>query len=251
VAADKDLAGTGSNSEGNVSTSTSPPPPCPCQWLVNGIGRSAYRQHSSEENELISTARDLFGLEENGLLLKGEDATLRLRQLHDQIMVLRGATFNGLISCSFCLFAWGVKMRREKPRSVLRWLLALVPVMFLFLAGDAFYHHLQERELSNPPFMEFSLFVVGGAGAVLLWRSGPLWVGSARSEAKSSEAKKSEADKSAAKDEDCLRHWRWGALSFLFAVLALAGVLGWWATEVLYAKQVIYSYDSQSNSAQK
>jgi hypothetical protein len=40
-------------------------------------------------------------------------------------------------------------------------------------------------------------------------------------------------------------------LSAIFAVLFMAGVLGWWATEVLYAEQVIYSYDSQVKSAAK
>jgi hypothetical protein len=30
------------------------------------------------------------------------------------------------------------------------------------------------------------------------------------------------------------------------AILTAATVLGWWSTEVLYAEQVIYSYDSMN-----
>ena len=40
-------------------------------------------------------------------------------------------------------------------------------------------------------------------------------------------------------------------LSFVFAFLFVAGVLGWWATQVLYVQQVIYSYDSLPAAAQK
>jgi hypothetical protein len=36
----------------------------------------------------------------------------------------------------------------------------------------------------------------------------------------------------------------WAALSVLFAVLVGGGLLGWWATEILYAQRVIYSYDA-------
>jgi ABC-type nickel/cobalt efflux system permease component RcnA len=38
---------------------------------------------------------------------------------------------------------------------------------------------------------------------------------------------------------------RWLGLVVLSLVLTVAAVLGWWSTEVLYAEQVIYSYDSQ------
>lgn len=231
TAKDAKVAATGSTAEIVAST----PPPCPCQWVVNGIGSHA-SDHGPDEGDLIGTARDIFGLEENGLYLKGEDATLRLRQLHDQIMVLRGSTFDGLISFSLCLFAWGVKERREKTRPLLRWALALVPAIFLLMAGEALYHHIQAREIADPPYMEFSLVVIGLAGVLLLWRSRPLSFGSDNSQ----------SGKSGEDGKDCFSRWRWGTLSLLFGVLFIAGVLGWWATEVLYGQQVIYSYDSQS-----
>jgi hypothetical protein len=236
-AGEKDSMTAGTNGAGLTAQPSSPP--CPCQWVVNGIGSHA-TDHSSDEANLIDTTRDLFGIEENGLLLKGEDATLRLRQLHDQIMVLRGATFNGLIAFSLCLFAWGVKMRRTNPRSLLRWILALVPAIFLLLAAEASFHHVKDREMAHPPYMEFSLFVIGGAGAMLLWRSRPLSFDS-----DAAPAEKSQPGGSKTEDDDCFSRWKWGVLSFLFAVLFMAGVLGWWATEVLYAEQIVYSYNSQ------
>ena len=52
---------------------------------------------------------------------KGGDYTVRLRQLHDQVMVLRGAAFNGVIAFSLCLFGLGAKFRRDHPGSWLRW----------------------------------------------------------------------------------------------------------------------------------
>lgn len=138
-----------------------------------------------EDDKLNEAAANILGLEESALLLKGEDATLRLRQLHDQLMVLRGAAFNGLVTTSFCLFAWGARLRREKARWALRALPTLVPAVFLYLAVRAAMHHFHERFLSDPPYMEFSLFLIGAAGAWLLWiprgqavagqRGGPHW----------------------------------------------------------------------------
>src|SRR5579863_3948105 len=112
------------------SSPAAPPPqqPCLCERMVSGMWRYSYdKQYGDAEDGLIKTARDIFGLEENALLLKGEDATLRLRQLHDQIMVLRGATFDGFLTLSLCLFGWGAKMQSEKRRLIWRILLGLVP----------------------------------------------------------------------------------------------------------------------------
>lgn len=213
--------------------------PCLCQMIVNGVRRSAYdKQHKEEEEDLLTTTRDIFGLEENALLLRGEDATLRLRQLHDQIMVLRGATFNGLIAFSLCLFGWAASARMDKARQRLGWVLTLTPAVFLLLAADALYHHLKERQVGQPPYMEFSLFVIWAAGAWLLWRKLPLF-----------DSADPEAEDSSDEDQICLRRWKWGLMSLVFAVLFVAGVLGWWSTEVLYGQQVIYSYDAQPPEA--
>ena len=62
---------------------------------------------------LIDAALDIFGLQENALRVKGEDFTIRLRQLRDQIMGLRGAAFKGAVGFAQCVFAWAATVRRE------------------------------------------------------------------------------------------------------------------------------------------
>lgn len=218
----------------DASTSAGNPaqvPPCPCQYITSSTRRFDYeKNYHDDEDNLKKTARDIFGIEENFLLLKGEDATQRLRQLHDQIMVLRGATFDGLVALAFCLFGWGARAQREKRSLAECALLTLVPAVLIVLAGIAFYHHTLERQAGDPPYMEFSLFVLGCSGAWLLWLR-PLLVKDG-------------------KEHHWLR-WPWATLSLVFAVLFAAGVLGWWATEKLYAEQVVYSYNSQVNAPPK
>jgi len=197
-------------------------PNCLCQQSLSWHVRPGI---NSDDDDFNDAAADIFGLEESALLLKGDEYTQRLRQLHDQVMVLRGAAFNGLIAASFCLFAWGVSLRREKPRSAMRWLLAVVPVAFLLVGANSFRHHFRERSPSDPPYMEFSLLLIGLAGAWLLWMP----------RSQSSDATKPQA----------LSSRRWAVLAALSAVLTVIATLGWWATEVAYAQEVIYSYDSQ------
>ena len=55
----------------------------------------ALRLHSGGRQAERSGDR-YFRPPRNALMVKGADFTLRLRQIHDQIMVLRGAAFNGV-----------------------------------------------------------------------------------------------------------------------------------------------------------
>ena len=81
--------------------------------------------------------------------------------------------------------------------------------------------------------MEFSLLILGGAGVVLLWFPSLLpWL-----------ERDGDDEEENQPQEDGLR-LPWAALSVLFGVLVIGGLLGWWATEVLYAQRVIYSYDA-------
>ena len=183
-----------------------------------------------DDDDLNGTAADIFGLQESAMILKGEDATLRLRQQHDQIMVLRGAAFNGILACAFCLYGWGQQLHREKSRSRWRWLLMLVPGVFLVVGGIGWRNHLGSHGGYNPPYLEFCLLLVGVAGAALLWRPGV-----APKEPKTTGAS-----------------WRgWAGYTVLAAVLTVTTFLGWWSTEVAYAQEVVYSYDSKDAAAQK
>jgi hypothetical protein len=219
-------------------------------------GWSERKKYNKAEDDLIEGARDLFSLQENGLLLKGEDATLRLRQLHDQIMVLRGAAFNGLIGFSLCVFAWGAKSWREKPRSWRSMALVGMPALYFLVALIATVNHFAERAPSDPPYMEFTLFLLAFAGAWLVWK--PM-LAQNKADANHTQVHKAQTDEARAKktgggNEAEKKHdWKiehWPRLVLLSALLATAAVLGWWSTEVLYAEQVVYSYDSQLHQSQ-
>jgi len=125
---------------------------------------------SDDDDALIRTVGDIFGFQENAVLLTGEENTLRLRQLHDQIMVLRGAAFNGVVALSLCCFGCGVAIGRESPKSRLFRAIATTPGLYLVLAAIAVVNHVSERAGSDPPYMEFTLFLLSGAGAWLLWK---------------------------------------------------------------------------------
>ena len=232
---------------------------------------SELHKYDAEDDRLIEAARDLFGLQENALLLKGEDATLRLRQLHDQIMVLRGAAFDGLIGFSLCVFAWGaklmgVKFARHQPHYWLRLALVVAPAIFLAVGLLATEHHFAERAPSDPPYMEFTLILLGLAGAWLVWKPRPAQnqAGANQAGANQAGANQTQVDKSRTDEarvektgggnaEKKKYNWKienWPRLVLLSAILSTAAILAWWSTEVMYVEQVIYSYDSQLHQAQ-
>ncbi len=177
-------------------------------------------------NQKEDLAGYIFHIQEGALLLKGTDANERLRQFHDQIMVLRGAAFNGLIAFSLCLFWWSTRFQ-----SRLRW---AVPSVYLFPGLIAIYHHLLERAAGDPPYMEFTLLVLAAAGWYVLWRRTPKGKGvPGKPPAQNGRAE--------------IR----AAYLVLSLFLTATASLGWWATEELYSQQVIYSYKALSESPTK
>jgi hypothetical protein len=84
--------------------------------------------------------------------------------------------------------------------------------------------------------MEFALLVLAAAGWYILWTRPP--------------KEKSEPGKPEAQNG----RWqiRFGHL-LLAALLTVTAFLGWWATQVLYDQQLIYSYEalSQGPASQK
>jgi|HubBroStandDraft_1064217.scaffolds.fasta_scaffold10431_7 hypothetical protein len=205
------------------------------------------KERATQDHVLNDAAYDLFGLQENALMEKGGDYTVRLRQLHDQVMVLRGAAFNGVIGFSLCLFGLGAKFRRDHPGSWLRWVFLLVPILYLIVGVIAVSHHFLERVPSDPPYMEFTLLLLAGAGAWLLWRSPALRA--ANPGHQSHDPKENVGAKKPGAKPSWLEE-RWPPLVVVSAILTAAAILGWWSTEVLYAEQVVYSYDSLTSGAQ-
>jgi hypothetical protein len=144
--------------------------------------------------------------------------------------VLRAAGFNGLIACSLCLFGWAARMRNSKPKSPGRWGLVLIPLVFIVLASIAWRHHSAEPMPSDPPYMEFVVFVLGSAGVLLFLKP-----------SQPAEPKK----------ETRGRCGPWAIFAIFSALITVTAILGWWSTEVVYAEQVIYSYDSQGAAPSK
>jgi hypothetical protein len=215
---------------------------------------------------------DLFRVHEGALLLLGIDANERLRQFHDQVMVLRGAAFNGMVAFSLCLFWWCRKRQY--------WLRFAVPFLYLVPGGIALRHHLGDRPIVSPPYMEFTLLVLAAAGMYLTRKltniekesgvhsgRGELWFGYLVLAAflivavfwgwwsgvvlaavgvyltwklmnRSKEPENQEGQ---------------GEIHFGYLILAAfltaAAFLGWWSTEVLYDQQVIYSYAALNKNA--
>lgn len=204
----------------------------------------SHHRHDKQDGDVIGIAVDIFGLQENALMVQGGDYTTRLRELHEEVMVLRGAAFNGVITIFLCLFAWGSALGREKPGSWVRRAIMLVPVLCLVAAVSALGNHFEGYSFpADPPLIEFTLLLLAGGGTWLVWRR-PLWHSAHQTAAKHADSGK--------KEEEARPSWQndhWGRLVALSIVLTAAVFLGWWSTEVFYAQQVIYSYDTQAATA--
>jgi hypothetical protein len=158
----------------------------------------------------------MFLSKEAAVLLKGTDDTERLRQFHDQIIVLRGAAFDALLVFSLCLFCWVSKFRSKT-----RWVVLLI---FLVPGSVACVNHFADHSHSTP-LMEFTLIAITAVGAWLLWRFAP-----------SETSPPQEALAHAAIEKIRLPHL------ILALVVTVFAFLGWWATQILYDQEVIYSY---------
>lgn len=116
-----------------------------------------------KSEEARKAIQRLFYLRESALLLEAGNNTDRLSQLHSQILVLRGAAFNGLLTFMLCLFGLGGRSSR-----LVWWVFPLTTagLGFLFFA---FHTH----GLADPPFMELTCVVLGLAGGYVLWKGAP------------------------------------------------------------------------------
>jgi hypothetical protein len=124
-----------------------------------------------------------------------------------------------------------------------------VPVLYFAAALIALVNHFARGFPPDPPYLEFTLMLLGAVGAWLLWKNpSPQSPLPAHHPAHESPADKT----SAGKETGTNGFWqkeRWAQLVALSAILSLAAGLGWWSTEVFYARQVIYSYDTQVTAA--
>jgi hypothetical protein len=200
------------------------------------------------DQRMLHTAKDrqdaregihqIFALQEDALLLLGESNTSQLRHLHQQLLVLQGAGFDGLLTWMLCLFAWNAERVRWG-----RWRLFLPIALFLYVVFYALlWNHLEIRQWSglvrlfyrwtpsDPPFMEFALILLAVAGCYLAAKKPDTFVPTPPREP----AADAPVDIAAR-----VSYFTGMIISFLLTSVAYSG---WYWTEILYDRLVIYSF---------
>jgi hypothetical protein len=155
----------------------------------------------------------IFDLQESKLLLAGVDKIDRLQQLHQQVIVLRGAALNGILLSVLCAFGVCADWRKSFEGSGWKWL-TFLPMLVAFAGGlVALHNHIaynSGHNLSEPPIVESALILLGLAGPFVVSR------------------------------ENTPRFYFNGCLIGLTLFLIAYG--GWWWTEVMYDQQVLHSF---------
>jgi len=174
-------------------------------------GTDAYTKWHDDWVEPITR---LFLEQENKLLLQGDDRTTRFRELHDQDVILRGATLNGLTLAVLCLFGFFASFRNG-PRQWSKSLATHVPAAALILYGAyKIRSHLQgfiidPDPFRDPPLAELVIFLLGLGGLP---------------------AKAPEASQ-----------WKYFHGCWLSLTLTVVAYGAWWWTEVVYYQGVLHA----------
>ena len=209
------------------------------------------QNRAEEDQNLTDSANNVFHLEESTILNKADDSSSRLQQLHYQVIVLRGAAFNGVVAFALCLFSVGGRIRCQKKDSWWRWGAAVFPCFSIALTLVATLHHyFGARPTYDPPYMEFTLAVASVCGVVLFFMPPRESKWKAKKLKKAESEKPAEAAETPQKASDNLpgAQWsackRWLVLTGMAGLIAVTAFLGWWSTEQMYTQQVVYSYDA-------
>jgi hypothetical protein len=179
--------------------------------------------------ERLSAEDVRFRKHEAAVLLRGTDQNERLYQYHAQIMVLRGATFNGLIAFSLCLFWWIARFP-----SRLAWITVAI---YISLGALASFRHYRSGGHRGPPYMEFTWFALAAAGWYVLRHYQPKL---GKASVASNEPHAQTQPDQVRPDQPRPDRVRFGYI-VLAAALTFAAFFGWWATEQLYDQQIIFS----------
>jgi len=147
---------------------------------------------------------DIFHLQESSLLLVGKTRPRDFVSFTTRSWCFGVLRFDGLIAVALCLFVCA----RGNGQSAMD--LGARAHDAICGASYAVFQHVKTRGYDNPPFMEFTLYLLSGAGGYVLLRG-------------------------------TRRTYRASVLVSLLLFGALA-FLGWWWTEVLYDHLVIHSF---------
>jgi hypothetical protein len=161
----------------------------------------------------------LFQLEESAVLNQSSDKTERLRQLHERIVVLRGAVFSGFVLFFVCLcayFARGSGDNAHWMRTGWGILLALVFTVFALHNG---YRDLENANIFDIPVLESLLAAITIFGVFLVCRG--------------------------------LQTRQFQKKRYLLVALFFAGLAygGWMWSEIIYDQEVLSSFAVQQSEA--
>jgi hypothetical protein len=154
----------------------------------------------------------LFQVEESAVLNQSADKMERLRQLHERIVVLRGAVFSGFLLLLICLFAFFAREAGQKghgPRTVWGISLAAVFAAFVLLNG---YRDLENQNIFDIPVLESLLAAITIFGVFLVCRG--------------------------------LQNRQFQRKLYLLVALFLAGLAygGWMWSEIIYDQEVMSAF---------
>src|SRR5438309_1502293 len=169
-------------------------------------------QSASDDEIKKAKILSLFQLQENKLLNDGTDKAEQLRQLHERIVVLRGAAFSGFVLSLIWLFAYFARVCGHPAhwiRTVCGTFLAACFAVFALLNG---WQDLMKGNIFDIPVLEGLVAAIVIFGAILVVRG--------------------------VKTHLFLKK------RYLFAVIFFAALAygGWMSSEILYDQQVISSF---------
>lgn len=160
----------------------------------------------------------IFQQQETEVLDQGTDKTELLRQLHERIVVLRGAVFSGFVLLLICIFALFARVNGLTSHWMRPCLGALLALLFAVFAAVNGYHDVVSRNVFDIPVLEGLLMVITIFGVFLVFRR--------------------------AKTE-LFRTKRHVLIALFFTGLAYGG---WMWSEIIYDQQVISSFAVLQNT---
>jgi len=180
--------------------------------LLNPCPQDGSKIRSAETNNRVAQT---FAVQESSIWISDADKAGLLRHLRQQIVILRGVAFDGIVVTLLCLFATCATLGIWGRRS-----LVVVALLVLGWAADATFDHLHDhlhRMAGDPPLMEVVLLAIAIAGFVVAWRG------------------------------VSKRSYFCGLM--FSAMLTGIAFFGWWYSEILYTKNIIFFFYAKDHVA--
>jgi hypothetical protein len=193
------------------ATGTGSPDPT-IRWSLGSLEPASPPEPANRPKYFEKRVEEMFLLQESVLLLSGQDKVDRLRQYYDQITVLRGAAFNGIILSFLALSGYLANAGRGRPWQRVWKALAYVfaGVLIIYALYSLRNHFQQQADLYiHPPLGELVLLLLGVVSFFVI----------------------SKAKRESFYLPTCT----------VAVVLTFAAFGGWWKTEIMYDLQVIHS----------